>query len=262
MATGESAFTVEHHPDEELTYTDAYEYYLNDGGSYKALSTSKVEDFMTTLKDLDRTDYKTYTADDSVLADYGLDAPAVTFTVSYTTEDEEQGSFSLAFGKKGDNCYMRMDDSPIIYAVDSDTYTNDIADTGYDTLRPDEVLKLNWDDVESIDFTIDGTTYTVEKKGDTYKIGDDVVEFDDVQSAVDGLKVNEFNTETPAKKEEASFTVHLDNDSFPQLTVTMYQYDGDNCLVQLDGTTLGYVSRSLVVDLTEAVNAITLGLDS
>ena len=146
--------------------------------------------------------------------------------------------------------------------MDSDTYTNDIADTGYDTLRPDEVLKLNWDDVKSIDFTIDGTTYTVEKKGDTYKIGDDVVEFDDVQSAVDGLKVNEFNTETPAKKEEASFTVHLDNDSFPQLTVTMYQYDGDNCLVQLDGTTLGYVSRSLMVDLTEAVNAITLGLDS
>ena len=144
---------------------------------------------MTTLKDLDRTDYKTYTADDSVLADYGLDAPAVTFTGSYTTEDKEQGSFSLAFGKKGDNCYMRMDDSPIIYAVDSDTYTNDIADTGYDTLRPDEVLKLNWDDVKSIDFTIDGTTYTVEKKGDTYKIGDDVVEFDDVQSAVDGLKV-------------------------------------------------------------------------
>ena len=30
--------------------------------------------------------------------------------------------------------------------------------------------------------------------------------------------------------------------------------------VQLDGTTLGFVSRSLVVDLTEAVNAIALGL--
>ena len=42
--------------------------------------------------------------------------------------------------------------------------------------------------------------------------------------------------------------------------MTIYQYDGDNCLVQLDGTTLGFVSRSLVVDLTEAVNAIALGL--
>ena len=43
--------------------------------------------------------------------------------------------------------------------------------------------------------------------------------------------------------------------------MTLYQYDGENCLAQLDGTTLGFVSRSLVVDLTEAVNAITLGLE-
>lgn len=259
VATGETAFTVEHHPDEDLTYTDAYEYYLNENGSYKALSTTKVEDFMATLKDLDRTDYATYTADDSVLADYGLDAPAVTFTVTTTAEDEQQ-SFSLAFGKKGDDCYMRMDDSPIIYKVDADTYSDSIAAAGYDTLRPDEVLSLNWDDVQSIDFTVDDVTYTVEKNGDTYKIGEDVVEFDDVKSAVDALTVNEFNSESPAKKQETAFTVHLDNDAYPTLTVTIYQYDGDNCLVQLDGTTLGFVSRSLVVDLTEAVNAIALGL--
>ncbi|WP_300282757.1 DUF4340 domain-containing protein [uncultured Subdoligranulum sp.] len=259
-ATGETAFTVEHHPDEALTYTDAYEYYLNENGSYKALSTTKVEDFVTTLKDLDRTDYATYTADASVLGDYGLDTPAVTFTV-ITTADEEQSTATLAFGKKGDNCYMRMDDSPIIYKVDADTYNDTIAAAGYDTLRPDEVLALNWDDVQSIDFTIDDTTYTVDKKGDTYQIGDDVVEFDDVSAAVDGLVVNEFNAESPSKKQEAAFTVHLDNDAFPTLTVTVYQYDGDNCLVQLDGTTLGLVSRSLVVDLTEAVNAITLGLE-
>lgn len=259
VATGETAFTVEHHPDEGLSYSDSYEYYLNDNGSYKALSTTKVEGLLTTLGDLDRTDYATYTADDSVLANYGLDAPTVTFTVTYTAEDE-QNTFALAFGKKGDNCYMRMDDSPIIYHVDADTYDESIITTGYDSLRPDEILALNWDDVQSIDFTIDDTTYTVEKKGDTYKIGDNVVEFDDVSAAIDALEVNEFNTETPAKKQEITFTVHLDNDTFPTLTVNLYQYDGDNCLAQLDGTTLGLISRSLVVDLTEAVNAITLGL--
>ena len=260
VATGESAFTVEHHPDEDLTYTDAYEYYLGDNGSYQALSTDKVKDLLTTLADLDRTDYVTYTADDSVLANYGLDAPTVTFTVTTTNEDDEETTFALAFGQKDDDRYMRMDDSPIIYKVDSDTYDEKIAGVGYNTLRPDEILALNWDDVESIDFTIDDATYTVEKNGDTYKIGDDVVEFDDTADAIDGLKINEFNSETPSKKQEAAFTVHLDNDSYPTLTVTLYQYDGENCLAQLDGTTLGLISRSLVVDLTEAVNAITLGL--
>ena len=259
VATGETAFTAEYHPDEDLCYTDAYDYYLNENGSYSPLDTTKVEGVITTLNGIDRSEYVNYRTKDSDLAVYGLDAPTATFTVTYT-KDDEQKSTTLAFGKNGDNCYLRMDDSPIVYRIDSDSYTDDVTTIGYDTLRPSEVLSLNWDDVESIDFTVDDATYTVEKKGDTYKIGDDVVEFDDVADAVDGLKVNEFNTDTPEKKQEAAFTVHLDKDSYPTLTVTIYQYDGDNCLVQLDGTTLGFVSRSLVVDLTEAVNAITLGL--
>lgn len=260
VATGETAFTVAYRPDEELTYTDAYDYYLEDGGASKALDTAKVEELVDTLTGLDRTDYATYTADDSTLAEYGLDAPAVTFTVTTTDEDDVQTVSTLAFGKKGEDCYLRMDDSSIVYRVDADTYAEEIAAAGYDTLRPDAVLALDWEDVTSIDFTMDDTTYTAEKSGDSWKIGDEEVEFADVQDAVDGLSVNEFNTETPAKKQEAAFTVHLDNDAFPQLTVTLYQYDGDNCLVQLDGETVGFVARSLVVDLTEAVNAITLGL--
>lgn len=260
VATGETAFTVEHRPDEDLCYTDAYEYYMTDGGRNRELSADKVADFADTLRNLDRTDYATYTEDGTTLADYGLDAPAQTFTVTCTTDEEPQ-TLTLAFGKKGNDCYLRMDDSTIVYRVDADTYADDIAAAGYDTLRPDEVLALNWDDVESIDFTVDDATYTAEKSGDTWKINGEKVEFEDVTDAIDGLKVNEFNTETPAKKQEAAFTVHLDNQDFPELTVTLYKYDGDNCLAQKDGETLGFVARSLVVDLTEAVNAITLGLE-
>ena len=87
------------------------------------------------------------------------------------------------------------------------------------------------------------------------------MEFSDVQSAVDGLTVSEFNSETPAKKQEIAFTVRLDSETWPSLTAALYQYDGESCLATLDGETLGLVDRSLVVDLTEAVNAITLGLE-
>lgn len=258
VATGETALTVEYLPDETLTYTAEYDYYLNENGSYKALSTDKVENLISTLAGLDRTNYVTYTASDTTLSEYGLDAPALTFTVT-STLDEEQTTFSLAFAQTSDeNCYMRMDDSPIIYQIDAEDYETILA-TGYDTLRPDEVLALDWDTVTSVDFTIDGTTYTV-AYGDTCTIDGEEVEFADVADAIDALSVNEFNDETTDKKQEITFTVHLDNDDYPTLTVAIYQYDGDNCLVTLDGETLGFVSRSLSVDLTEAVNAITLGL--
>ena len=259
VATGETAFTAEYRPDDTLCYTDAYDYYLQQGDSYQPLDTDKVEGVITTLNGIDRSEYVNYRTTESDLGDYGLDAQANTITVTYTVDDETQTS-TLAFGKNGDNCYMRMDDSPIVYRIDSDTYTDDVATIGYDTLRPSAVVALNWDDVQSIDFTVDDATYTVEKNGDSWKIGDDVVEFDDVSDAVDALTVKEFNTDTPEKKQEAAFTVHLDSEDYPTVSVTLYQYDGEDCLVQLDGQTLGLVSRSLVVDLTEAVNAITLGL--
>lgn len=257
---GAASLTVEYRPDEELTYTDAYDYYLNQDGSFQALDTSKVTGLISTFDGLDRANYVSYTATDEDLAQWGLDAPAIQFTVTYTA-DEAQSSFVLAFGQDEDgNGYMRMDDSSIVYEVGEDSY-EEIIGTDYDALRPDEVLALDWDAVTSVDFTLDDTVYTLTHSGDTWTINDTEVEFDEVSSAVDALTVSEFNSEEPAKKQEIAFTVHLDNETWPTLTVVLYQYDGESCLATLDGATLGLVDRSLAVDLTEAVNAITLGLE-
>ena len=38
----------------------------------------------------------------------------------------------------------------------------------------------------------------------------------------------------------------------------MYRYDGTNCIAVVDGEPVSLVSRSLVVDLVEAVNSIVL----
>ena len=139
---------------------------------------------------------------------------------------------------------------------------NDIVATTADPLRPDEALKLDWDSVTSIDFTLDDTTYTITHKGSKYTLDGEEVDFDDIKSAVDGLDIAEYNTETSDKKQEIALTVHLDNTDYPTLTLCAYQYDGENCLVTLNDTTLGFAKRSLVVDLEEAVNAVVLGGES
>lgn len=259
VATGETAFTADYLPDATHTYTDDYDYYAVDGDSYTALADSKIKSFITKLKNLDYTDYLTYRASTADLSVYGMDAPTETFTVTYT-KDKEQGSFALAFakGKNDGNYYFRMGDSEIICKMDEDDY-NDITATTADTLRPDEALSLDWDSVTSVEFTLDDTTYTITHKGDKYTLDGAEVDFDDIQSAVDGLDINTYNTETSNKKQEIAVTVHLDNKDYPTLTLCAYQYDGENCLVALNNTTLGFVKRSLVVDLQEAVNAVVLG---
>ena len=262
VATGETAFTADYLPDETHTYTDDYDYYAVDGGSYTALATSKIKSFISKLKNLDYSDYLTYRASTADLSVYGMDAPTETFTVTYT-KDKEQGSFALSFakGKDDGNYYFRMGDSEIICKMDEDDY-NDIVATTADTLRPDEALKLDWDSVTSIDFTLDNTTYTITHKGSKYTLDGEEVDFDDIKSAVDDLDIAEYNTETSDKKQEIVLTVHLDNTDYPTLTLCAYQYDGENCLVTLNDTTLGFAKRSLVVDLEEAVNAVVLGVES
>ena len=259
VATGETAFTASYLPDETHTYTDDYDYYAVDGDSYTALADSKIKSFITKLKNLDYTDYLTYRASTADLSVYGMDAPTETFTVTYT-KDKEQGNFALTFakGKDDGNYYFRMGDSEIICKMDEDDY-NDIVETTADTLRPDEALSLDWDSVTSVEFTLDDTTYTITHKGDKYTLDGAEVDFDDIQSAVDGLDINTYNTETSNKKQEIAVTVHLDNKDYPTLTLCAYQYDGVNCLVALNNTTLGFAKRSLVVDLQEAVNAVVLG---
>ncbi len=256
--SGASPLSIAYLPQEALSYTDAYEYYAVEGESYRALDTQKVTDFMQALQNLGYTDYATYQATEQSLEDYGLASPEMTVSVVYTL-DEQEASFTLALGQDADgNGYVRMNDSEIIYRVGQEEYEA-VLHTSYDTLRPAEVLALDWDKVEQIDITLDGQTYEVQA-GSGYSIGEEEVDLEAVQSAVDALAVNTFLTDEPEKAQEIAFTVYLDGWQAP-LEVTAYQYDGENCLVQLDGETLGLVERQLVVALKEAVNAVVLELE-
>ncbi len=89
----------------------------------------------------------------------------------------------------------------------------------------------------------------------------DGAEFDvyDLRTALRSLTAVSFTDETPTGQEEISLTVHLDNEDFPTFTLTLYRYDGGNCIAAVDGEPVALVSRAQTVDLVEAVRALTLG---
>ena len=84
------------------------------------------------------------------------------------------------------------------------------------------------------------------------------MEIGDLQSALESLKAESFTDERPTQKKEIGLTVHLDNEAFPTVQIGLYRYDGSHCLAVVDGEPVSLVSRSSVVDLIEAVNAIVL----
>ena len=137
-----------------------------------------------------------------------------------------------------------------------------MTDGSYDSLRHKSVVTADLSDVDSVKVTLEDKDYTIdlsEKKGDIVSTYDgEEIEGTDFTDALKALKASDFTSEEPSEKEEISFKLHYKDDKYPEKEVKIYRYDGTNCLVTIDGKSISLVKRDLVVDLTEAVNAIVL----
>ena len=256
-------------------------YFTERGGNTLPLDTGRVEDYLSDLATLGLTNYVTYNATQEELEQYGLDDPELTVAVDYTGTDadgaETSGTFTLHLSRDpqelaqaeegaGDEeetitAYARVGDSLIVYAITSLEYT-DLRAAAYDDLRHREVLTASFDDVLSLDVTLEGKTYTFTAQGEgderTWTWEGREIDFADLQDAVEALAASEFTDERPAGQQEISLVVYLDNETFPQVEVTLYRYDGAFCLAEVDGESVCLVDRSDVVNLMEAVRAVVL----
>ena len=275
----------------EHTYNDKYTFYNLVSGNYQPLDTSKMETLISRLTELKNTDYATYTATSDGLEKYGMDKPEITFTVSGKDSDEKDLYFtfnvsSVDTGEKDEddqeifNYYCRFDESDIIYNLSQSNYEYFSA-VSYNTLRPAFVLNMNWEDMESMSVILEDKTYVISKElpveeneEDTsedasdntseeevkFYINGTEIDVSEIESQLDYLAINTFTDEKAEKPLELSFTINLSNEQYPSFKVDIYQYNGDDCLVYLNGNCLGLMSRTLAVALEESVNKIVLSL--
>ena len=242
------------------------------------------------LSSLGLDNYVTYDAAQEDLAQYGLDEPELTVTVDYTTPEDESGTFTLhisrdpeekaeaeakAAGADGETdgetdeeetvtAYARVGDSAIVYSISAEEY-NSLMAASYDDLRHRKLLTADFEDVQRVDVTLDGATetFTAEGKGDgrTWTWDGEEVEFSALQIAIEDLTADSFTSETPSQRQEVALTVYLDHETFPQVEIALYRYDGSHCLAVVDGTPACLVSRADAVNLMETVRSTVLGGD-
>ena len=277
--TGTENYQIVYEEGSQNTYCDDDVYFTEKEESMVPLSTSNVDSYLSTISNLNLTDYVTYNATEEEIAKYGLNEPELTVNVQYAWEDEEteeevNGAFILNVArdpeeqeKESDDedeeitAYARVGESQIIYQLTTEQY-NSLMAASYNDLRHAEVLTADLADVEKIDVVLDGETYVITVEEDDDEIlcyyNGDRVENDDFQNALEALTANNFTEEEPEGKEEISMTIYLDNDNNPEVSVELYRYDGSYCLAVVDGEPVSLVERGLVVDLVEAVNAIVL----
>lgn len=286
--TGSENYTISY--DEETKSICADDVYFTDG---KPLDTDTVNEWLTALRSLDLTNYVSYSATGEELQTFGLDNPALTVALDYSSSSDEDGNetdsgtfvlhlsqnpeelaaYEEAIANEEDvlpdvTCYARVGDSQIVYQITQSEYDT-LTDVSCDALRHQKVFTADFDTVTSIDVTLEDENYTFictppEDADDTDTEGTwtyQGVEFDifDFSYALRALSATSFTDEAPTGQEEISLTLHLDNEDFPTFTLTLYRLDGESCIACVDGESIAFVSRDKAVDLIEAVRAVTLG---
>lgn len=285
--TGSENYIISY--DEETKSICVDDVYFTDG---KPLDTAVITEWLTSLHELDLTNYVSYNVTDEELETFGLDEPALTITLDYSSSDEdgnetdsgtlvlhlsqnpeELAAYEEAIANEEDvlpdvTCYARVGDSQIVYQITQSEF-DALTDVSYAALRHQKIFTVDFDTVTSIDVTLEGEDYIF-----TYNPPEDEddadaernwtyqdTEFDifDFSYALRALSATSFTDEAPTGQEEISLTLHLDNEDFPTFTLTLYRLDGESCIACVDGESVAFVSRDKAVDLIEAVRAVTLG---
>lgn len=279
---GTEAYSIAYQENSTDSYNADDIYFTQRSGKNLSLDTSKVDSYLRSITNLNPVNYVSYNVTDEELQTYGLDTPELTITVDYTTEGEDGEEIADTFvlyvspdpedvkaaeeAEDGDqeaeiSAYIRVGESQIIYKVSSSNYKK-LAAAAYNDLRHPEVIWADFSDVQQIDVSLEGNSYTLtsEKNGEerAWAYQEEELEIADLQSALEALTAEKFTDEQPDQKEEISLTVHLDNENFPQVEIKLYRYDGNHCLAVVDGESVSLVDRTVVVDLMEAIHAIVL----
>jgi hypothetical protein len=82
----------------------------------------------------------------------------------------------------------------------------------------------------------------------------------DIESSLTALSADSFTDEKPSETQEITLTLYRNADTEDESTseIALYRYSGSKCLAVKDGESFGFVDRSSVTDLMEAVYAIVL----
>lgn len=285
VSSGDKSYELVYLEDSGLAYSDEYVWFLHDGEDYLALDTVAADSLVSSVAGLSWGDCVSYRADAAELAAWGLAEPALRVEIDYMEsvktdtgmkasdggaiydERQQEQSFTLEIGAYSESgCYARIAGSQMVYLIDA-SICDSLIHAGYESLQPDEVLVMDFEEVTALDIELSGESYSL-RRSSASEAGDDGGDVNiwtldgrpaDIQSALDQLCLmipsSKGGLKTPEGEAELLLVFHRDRESFSRVELAFYRYDSDSCLVSLNGEARLLVDRSGVSSVISSLEA-------
>ena len=203
---GTEDYDIRYEEESADTYCPDDVYFAQLDGESRPLDTGRVEDYLSALSALQLTDYVNYKVTEEELAEYELDAPELTVTVTYTvaaddeTEEDATDTLTLQLGRNaaqvqaaeeaaqqaeadGDTdyepeeipAYARVGESPIVYEITTSSYETLMA-AAYDDLRHTEAFTADFATAYQVELSLEGEAYVLARAEADEETGDDADE--------------------------------------------------------------------------------------
>ena len=256
VTTKSRSYEIVYEKDSDKAYSSHYTWFMDD----KILDTENTLKLLSVLQDLEWRSCPDYNATD--LTQYGLDAPEVVATVTYSGT-----TFVLELGKEVEKgVYARLAGSNMVYLVDDDVL-DALKDTTYNDLIPNEVLLMDWETVTSMDIAVDGKTYTLtcEEEADEngcstgnyiWKLNGTKVEGSKITDAFADIEVIHHAVGQEHMDEKISFVFHRNTANFTTIELVIYEFSSEAFLVTFNGESTVLADKTDVQSLVNAVNKI------
>lgn len=239
IKTSNHELELQHIPNSGYTYSDLYSWFHGKD----PMDPDMMSELISQFREMSWKSFATYTADEAQLKTYGLDKPHATFTVTLP-----DSTFVIDVGEADGNYYVRAAGSKLVYHADK-AAVNYVCAASAEGMRPDEVIYLDWSPVTKFDLTIDGTLYSVKRNivpqttssGGSYvtieyDMNGTAIQGGFVLDAIDAMTSNDFvQTGMKKGKELVALTVYRNAEHGGDVTLSIYEYSSDLCIVTLNG---------------------------
>lgn len=257
VKTPDGSYTLSYDPESGRTYSDDYVWFWED----TALDPAKAQSLIRSVTNLNLAQCENYDAQD--LAVYGLDDPELTISIW----DNGSLAYTLSVSAAEDGrCYVLLPGTTMVYSVD-DSFRQSLRYTTTADLLPADVLRMDWDTVDSVTVTLDDTDYVFtrqetevsDEEGNVttevqWLLDGEETALSDILTTLTGLSSSGYATGmTPEGTPQVTFRIHRQRDTFSQVELSAYSYSSESCIITLDGTPTVTVSRQSMADLVQSL---------